>query len=215
MKSIMTTILFLVITQGLWAQNYIDALIVKSDDSVMECLVKTPFNAYKEEIGYKKSDSGKVTKIESTKIKYLILLPETDSETILAFTKFNQYNAKGTSTKIVKNPVWLRMISGCEEIELFEFVSSIKSSRSQLLMVYAQQGFTNYYIRRVDEKLPSMVSMNLDALRPHTTGMAGGKKYNQRILSAYFNDQPKLKDKINSEKVSLNTVFELVNSQCN
>jgi len=203
------------LAQGLGAQKYIDALIIKSDDSVVECLVRTPFHAFKKELGYMKTESGKSTKLASTKIKYLILLPETDSETVLAYTKFNQYNNRGTSTKTTKDPLWLRMVSGCEKIELYEFVSSIKSSRSKLFMVYAQQGFTNYYIRRADEKIPSMVCMNLDALRPHTTGMAGGKKYNQRILSAYFNDQPKLKDKIDSEKVSLNTVFELVNSQCN
>lgn len=215
MKKILSSVLLVFAFNCLTAQNYIDALIVKSDDSVLECSIKTPFNAYKDEIQVKKSEDGKSSKFASERIKYLVLLPGTDSETVLVFTNYTQYNPKGTSTRPSKNPSWLRLVSGCEEIELYEFISSVKSSKSKLFMVYAQQGFTNYYLRRADEKIPSMVCMNLDALRASSTGMAGGKKYNQRILSTYFKGESELQEKITSEKVSLNTLFEIVRTTCN
>ncbi len=215
MKPILISSLLLIYFNVLSAQNYVDALIVKSDDSVIECSIKAPFSAFKDEIQVKKSEDGKPTKFASEQIKYLILLPGTDSETVLVFTKFTQFNAKGTSSRPIKNGLWLRLMSGCEEIELYESISSIKYSRSKLYMVYLQDGFTNYYLRRENEKIPTMVCMNLDAFKASSTGMPGGKKYNQRILSAYFKDKPKLQDQIGAEKVSLNTLFEIVKSYCN
>ena len=215
MKQVLNTILLFLLFNILSAQSYVDALIVKSDESVMECSIKTPFNAYKDEIQVKRSETGKSSKFASERIKYLVLLPDTDSETVLVFSKYTQFNTKGTASRPSKNASWLRLISGCEEMELYEFISSVKSSRSKLFMVYAQQGFTNYYLRRVDEKIPSMVCMNLDAFKANSTGMAGGKKYNQRILSAYFKGNSMMQEKVTSEKVSLNTLFEIVNSHCN
>lgn len=208
MKNIFIVSCFLFFITHISGQSYVASNVLKSDGSSIDVLVKTPFPSGRM-LKFKRNEGDKVETMPIDQVEYLTFLPGTDSQIFLKQTHTYHYNFDVDDAKKSKKPEWLRVLGNCDELEFFEFFSVVKSSRSELF-IYLYQN-SRHYMQRNGEKYPTLLTYGLNPNTPDTEAIFMNDLYSKK----YFEDSHENLEKIEKQKITFNTFYEIFSETCN
>lgn len=210
-KYLILTVAFFAFVTSISGQSYVDAKLIMESGESMDLYVKSPF-PHGKFLKHKKGDKEGAEKMRWDDVEYIIFLPGTDSEVLLKYSHQSLFNYEVTEAKKSKHKGLMRVIGGCENIQIYESIYSLRFSGTNVT-IYGDAAGSSYLFQRNGEKYPTNVAINLDPERPNRAGMTSG--WNLRYMSKYFEDEPQFLDRFEDEKVTINALNEIVLEKCN
>jgi hypothetical protein len=200
-KYILYSIIFLMIitANNLFAQKFLNGLIVFKDGKVLKGLVEYPSNFKTSNISFKENETAKQQEFLSEEIK-TVSVKESGQD--FEFDRGTYYEELTFRGKVESKERWLVVLIKGKATLYTVAAKTVKIKNGKLS--FTNSDVVTYYIKRESEKVASDIAANMSGI---TAGL--NEDFRNRA-SKYFEDCPELVKKINNGKLKISDIFVVV-----
>ena len=167
-----------------------------------------PQSMYAKSIKFKKSKKGDTQKFDSEEVKYIVVT-SMENPLVFEYSFYNEFSLK--KEKKTKYKSWNRLISNCEELNVYVSNQFSFNKRGEMFILYDERlGQNTFLFKRPGEEIPSQVGTTRDG---NVVASGASAKQTQK-LAQYFKDNSTLVSKIEKNKWDVRDFAAICDEYC-